>query len=213
MPIAGVMHDFHEQSFHSVVGPIVFASFSNRSYFFHIALQPQNPAGTLWQNAIAKIQKAYRQIYPDADFEYKFFDETIANMYTQEQRTASLLTWATGLAVFISGLGLLGLVMYTINTRTKEIGIRKVLGASVTNIVSVLSTDFMRLVFLAFVIAAPLAWWATYEWLQNYAYRTTMSWWIFVLSGVCMLLIALAILSMQTIKAATANPVRSLRTE
>ena len=213
MSIVGVMHDFHEQSMHSYVGPIVFASFNQRSYFFHVSLQPQNAEGTLWQNAISKIQKAYANLYPEQDFSYKFFDETIEKFYESEENTASLLQWATGLTVFISCLGLLGLVMFTINTRTKEIGIRKILGASVTNIISVLSTDLMRLVFIAFLIAAPLAWWAVYSWLQDFAYRTAMSWWVFVLSGTIMLLIALLTLSMQTIKAALANPVKNLRTE
>lgn len=211
MPIVGVMHDFHDQSMHGNIMPLVFAG--NSGDFFHVKLKPNTPGSGLWQTAIAKIQKAYKQIYPGEDFNYKFYDDTIASLYTSEQQTASLLTWATGLAIFISCLGLLGLVMYTINTRTKEIGIRKVMGASVTNIVSVLSTDFMRLVFFAFVVAAPLAWWATYTWLQDYAYRTTMSWWVFVLSGTCMLLIALITLSMQTINAAMANPVKSLRSE
>jgi ABC-type antimicrobial peptide transport system permease subunit len=213
MPIVGVMHDFHEQSLHSVIGPIAFSSFINRSYFFHIALQPQNADGTLWQNTIGKIQKSYSQIYPNEDFSYKFFDETIAKFYQNEQNTSGLLTWATGLAIFISCLGLLGLVIYTINTRTKEIGIRKILGASVTNIVSILSKDFVRLVVIAFIIAAPIAWWASYEWLQGFAYRTDMSWWVFALSGLAMLILALITLSMQTIKAAVENPVKSLRAE
>ena len=118
-----------------------------------------------------------------------------------------------GLAILISCLGLLGLVIYTTNTRTKEIGIRKVLGASVSQIVSVLSKDFVLLVLLAFVIAAPLAWWATYKWLEDFAYRTNMSWWIFALSGFAMLAIAIFTLSVQTVKSAMANPVKSLRTE
>ena len=152
-------------------------------------------------------------MYPDEDFTFKFFDDTIAGFYKTEQHTASLLSWATGLSVLISCLGLLGLVMYTISTRTKEIGIRKILGATVTNIISVLSKDFVQLVLIAFVIAAPVAWWASYKWLEDFAYKTRMSWWIFALSGLAMLLLALITLSIQTIKAATANPVKSLRTE
>lgn len=213
MPIVGVMRDFHEQSFHAAVGPLVFASFNDRSYFFHVALKSQNAEGTLWPNAISKIQKAYNRIYPDEDFNYKFLDDTIAKFYESEQHTASLLQWATGLAIFISCLGLSGLVIYTTNTRTKEIGVRKVLGASVANIVSILSKDFVKLVLIAFVIAAPIAWWAVYKWLQDFAYRTQMSWWIFLLSGVFMMIIAVITLSVQTIKAAVANPVKSLRTE
>jgi len=151
-------------------------------------------------------------MYPDEDFTFTFFDDTIAKFYESEQHTASLLQWATGLAIFISCLGLLGLVIYTANTRTKEIGIRKILGASVTNIVSILSKDFVLLVVIAFAIAAPIAWWATYKWLQDFAYKTTMSWWVFIISGIAMLLIALLTLSIQTIKTAIANPAKSLRT-
>jgi putative ABC transport system permease protein len=211
--VVGVMRDFHEQSLHSVLGPVVFASFNDRSYFFHIGLKLQNAEGTLWQSAIGKIQKAYKQIYPDEDFNYKFLDDTIAKFYESEQHTASLLQWATGLAIFISCLGLLGLVIYTTNIRAKEIGIRKILGASVTNIVTNLSKDFVQLVLMAFVIAAPIAWWVTYKWLQDFAYRTTISWWVFAGSGMAMMIIAIITLSIQTIKAAIANPVKSLRTE
>lgn len=213
IPVVGVMHDFHEQSLHSVVGPAVFASFNDRSYFFHIALKPQNAEGTLWQSTIGKIQKAYKQIYPDEDFNYKFLDDTVAKFYDGDQHTASLLNWATGLAILVSCLGLLGLVIYTTNTRTKEIGVRKILGASVRNIISILSKEFVQLVLLAFIIAAPIAWWLTYKWLQDFAYRTTMSWWVFVASGTTMMIIALITLSIQTVKAAIANPVKSLRTE
>ena len=211
MLIVGVMQDFHDQSMHAFITPLVFAG--NNGSTFHIRLKPNVAGGTVWKTGISKIEKAYKQIYPEADFDYKFFDETIANMYESELHTASLLQWATGLTIFISSLGLLGLVIFTIHTRTKEIGVRKILGASVTNIVAVLSTDFMKLVFLAFIIAAPLGWWATYKWLQDFAYRTPMSWWVFLVSGALMLFIALITLSLQTIKAAMTNPVKSLRSE
>jgi putative ABC transport system permease protein len=206
--IVGVMHDFHQHSTHLVIGPVVFKYGSGD--FVHIALRPDSKT---WSKTIASIEKEYKTLYPEEDFNYTFFDETIAKFYTEERNTAKLLTWSTGLAVLISCLGLLGLVMYTINTRTKEIGIRKILGASVTNILTVLSTDFVKLVCIAFLIAAPLAWWAIYKWLEDFAYRTAMSWWVFVLAGAFMLLLALITLSMQTIKAAIANPVKSLRTE
>ncbi len=213
MPIVGVINDFHEMSFHAPVGPLVFTSFNKRSYFIHVLLQPQDAGGMLWQSTISKIQNVYKSIYPGEDFNYAFFDDTIAKFYQTEQQTATLLSWATGLSVLISCLGLLGLVMYTINTRTKEIGIRKILGATIANIISTLSKDFVALVLIAFAIAAPIAWWATHKWLENFVYRTAVSWWIFVLCGVSMLLIALITLSVQTIRAATANPVKSLRTE
>ncbi|MEP7141908.1 MAG: FtsX-like permease family protein [Ferruginibacter sp.] len=211
IPIVGVMKDFHDQSLHSSISPVVFGG--NSGSTFHIKLKPNNADGTLWKSSIAGIQKAYKKMYPEEDFNFKFFDDTIAKFYEREQFTASLLQWATGLTIFISCLGLLGLVIYTTNTRTKEIGIRKILGASVANIVSILSKDFVLLVIIAFLIAAPVAWWATYQWLQDFAFKTAISWWVFIVSGISMLLIALITLSIQTIKTAIANPAKSLRTE
>jgi putative ABC transport system permease protein len=213
LPIVGIMKDFHEQSLHSPVGPLVFACFNSRSYFYHILLQHQNKDRTSWQKTIGQIKNLYHQLYPDADFNYKFLDDTIAHFYETEQRTVSLLSWATGLSILISCLGLYGLVMYTINTRTKEIGIRKVLGASITNIISIVSKEFVLLVLLAFVIASPIAWWAINYWLEDFAYRTAMSFWIFILCGLSMLFAALITLSIKTIKVAAANPVKSLRYE
>jgi ABC-type antimicrobial peptide transport system permease subunit len=124
-----------------------------------------------------------------------------------------LLKWATGLAIFISCLGLLGLVIYTTTQRTKEIGVRKVLGASVSQIVTLISKDFLGLIMLAFAVAVPLSWMAMHKWLENFAYRTEISWWIFITAGAVMITIALVTLGFQTIKAAIANPVKSLRTE
>jgi ABC-type antimicrobial peptide transport system permease subunit len=187
MPIVGVMHDFHSQSLRGNVG------FTQRSYMFHVLLRPQR-SGVSWSGTIAAIRKAYSRRYPNEDFTYKFLDDTIAKFYQAEQRTAGLLRWATALSVLISCLGLLGLVMYTINTRTKEIGVRKILGATVMSIVTLLSRDFVRLVLIAFIIAAPLAWWAAGRWLEGFAYRTAMSWWVFALCGLSMLLVALGTL-------------------
>jgi putative ABC transport system permease protein len=206
--IVGIMHDFHQHSTHGLIDPVVFKY--GPGDFVHIALQP---GSATWSKTIAAIESKYKALYSGEDFNYTFFDDTIAKFYTEEQNTAKLLSWATGLAVLISCMGLLGLVMYTINTRTKEIGIRKILGASVANIVSTLSTEFIKLVSIAFLIAAPIAWWAAYKWLEDFAYRTSMSWWVFALAGVSMLLVALITLSFQTIKAALSNPVKSLRAE
>ena len=212
-PIVGVMRDFHESSLHAPIEPVVFGAFNSRSNFFHVALKPQGTAGGYWQAAIAKMEKAYKQVYPRSDFSYSFFDETIAKFYTAEQATARLLRWATGLAILISCLGLLGLAIYTINARRKEIGIRKVMGASVVQITSLLTTGFVRLVLIAFVIAAPAAWWAVHNWLQDFEYRTEMSGWVFLLSGLMLLMLAGITVGIQTVQAATANPVKSLRTE
>jgi ABC-type antimicrobial peptide transport system permease subunit len=211
LPIVGIMKDFHDQSVKSLITPVVFGGANGST--FHIKLKANNADGSQWKNTLARIEKSYKQIYPDADFNFNFMDDTIAKFYKSEQDTASLLKWATGLSVLISCLGMLGLVIYTTNARTKEIGVRKILGASATNIVTILSGDFVKLVLVAFVIAVPAAWWATYQWLQDYAYKTTMSWWLFAMCGLFMLIVALITLSIQTIKAATANPVKSLRTE
>jgi len=209
--IAGVMHDFHQHSTHGLIDPTVFKR--GKGDFMHIALQPQTAGSINWATTIAAMEKAYKSIYADEDFNYSFFDETIAKFYKDEQNTASLLAWSTGLTVLISCLGLLGLVIYTTNTRTKEIGIRKILGASVAHIVSILSRDFVVLVLIAFVIAAPVAYWAAGKWLEGFAYKTAISWWVFVVSGVAMIVLAVATLSMKTIKAAIANPAKALKNE
>jgi len=212
-PIVGVMADFHQESLHTPIKPLVFYAQAKYASTFHMALRPQNAEGETWPATISKIETAFKQVYPSDDFSYEFFDDGIAKMYTSEQHIASLLRWAAGLAIFISCIGLLGLVIYTTNLRRKEIGVRKVLGASVAHIVSILSRDFVLLVVIAFVIAAPLAWWAMHQWLQGFAYQTSISWWVFAISGAAMVLLALLTLSIQTIRAANANPVNSLRTE
>ncbi|MFT3936966.1 MAG: ABC transporter permease [Chitinophagaceae bacterium] len=210
-PVAGVVADFHQKSLHEAIKPVVIASRSSQELMFNIALQTSNTSG--WKTTLNKIEKAFTEIYPAEDFEYNFVDESIARYYTAEQNTSRLLLQATALAIFISSLGLLGLVMYITTQRTKEIGIRKVIGASVTQLVLLLSKDFLALVMLAFIIATPIAWWGTHQWLQNFAYKTTESWWVFFGGGMIMLLVALLILSVRTIKTASANPVKSLRTD
>lgn len=213
IPIAGVVADFNQASLHEKVKPLMIGSRSLIERNISIALQPLNEAGTNWKNAIGKIENAWKEVYPADDFEYHFLDEDIAKYYTAEKNVSSLLSWATGLAVFISCLGLLGLVIYTTTQRTKEIGVRKVLGASVAQIVSLVSKDFIMLVLFAFVIASPLAWLGMNKWLENFAYRTDISWWIFLISGVAMTVVSFITLGFQTIKAAIANPVMSLRSE
>ena len=212
--IVGVIEDFHQASLHKAIKPLALTPGNPQmTHFVHIAL-PNTPAGrTTWKTTIAATEKAYKKVFPGEDFHYQFFDESIAKFYTSEQHISSLLRWATGLTIFISCLGLLGLVIYATHLRTKEIGVRKVLGASVTQIVSLLSKDFVKLVCIAYTIAVPIAWYSTHRWMQNFAYRTTISWWVYAVSGLIMLLIALLTLSLQTIRAANANPVRSLRTE
>ncbi|MBL0134210.1 MAG: ABC transporter permease [Chitinophagaceae bacterium] len=213
VPIVAVAADFHQQSLRTPIKPLIISSWASSSRTFNIALQPQNAEGTVWSTAIAKVEKAWKEIYPEDDFEYSFLSEDIAKYYNSEKNVVRLLSWATGLAIFISCLGLLGLVIFITVQRTKEIGVRKVIGASVSQIVSLLSKDFLKLVLIAFVIAVPIAWWGAHKWLDNFAYKTELSWWIFLIGGVVMALLALITISIQTIRAALANPVDSLRTE
>jgi predicted permease len=212
-PIVGVTADFHQRSLHEPIKPLAFSAAAINSYTFHIALKPQAPGSDAWKTAILKIEKAFKQIYSKDDFNYQFFDESIAAFYKADRDMSRLLTWATGLSILISCLGLLGFVIYTTNQRTKEIGIRKVLGATVAHLVTILSKEFLLLVLVAFAIAVPIAWWGMEQWLQNFAYRTSVSWWVFIVSGMGMLLVALLVLSVRTVQAARANPVKNLRTE
>ncbi|HTE25695.1 ABC transporter permease [Flavitalea sp.] len=211
VPIVGILKDFHDISMHGTINSMIFGGQNGST--FHVRLKSSDNKSAGWQATIASMKKLFNSIYPEEDFSYSFLDDTIAKFYEREQNTAKLLTWATGLAIFISCLGLAGLVIYTTNNRKKEIGIRKVLGASVTGIVTNLSKDFIVLVLIAFVIAVPVAWWAVFAWLDNFVYRTQMSWWIFALAGIGMLFIALITVGLHTLKAAMSNPVESLRTE
>ena len=216
IPIVGVMRDFNQHSLEVGIKPMIFTGDPLRKYYsqfrnIHFKL-PKDKTG----NSIAvldKVSKAYQEIYPNDGVEIHFVDEDIAKFYDQEKRISKLLNWATGLAVLISCLGLLGLVIHTTSRRTKEIGIRKVLGASILQINALLCTDFLKLVIIAYVIALPIAWWGLQHWLEDYAYKTEMSWWVFALSGLGMMLLAVLIVSFKTLKAAIANPVKALRTE
>ena len=216
-PIVGVVRDFNPRSAATGIGPITIMPDWDRSpgnsRFSSIHLDLQNPGDGSLAQTIAAIEDRFKEVYPDSEFKLEFMDETIAGFYQKEQSLAKLLRWAMGLSVLISCLGLLGLVIYTTNRRTKEIGIRKVLGASLSQIGLLLSRDFLALVGIAFLIAAPLAGWGLYHWLQDYAYRTELSWWIFALSGVGMIALALLIMGLRTLAVARKNPVESLRTE
>lgn len=213
--IIGVVADFYQKSLHTPIKPLGIEHYGSNynNGTFHIALKPQTASGNEWKTAIESIKSTWKKLYPDDDFDYSFYDESIAKFYDSEQHTSTLLTWATVLSIMISCLGLLGLAMFTTNLRTKEIGVRKVLGATVAQIVTLLSTELVMLVVLAFAVVTPLSWWAMNRWMQNFADKTIISWWIFALSGIGMLLTALLTLSFQTIRAAIANPVKSLRSE
>ncbi|HEY4112349.1 FtsX-like permease family protein [Puia sp.] len=211
--ILGVAADFYPRSLREPIKPLVIANGTSSADVFNIALQPRNADGSNWTATLAAIEKAFRSVYPNDDYEYQFVDETIAKFYTAEKNISRLLLWATGLTIFISCLGLLGLVIYITNQRTKEIGIRKVIGATITQLILLLSRDFLKLIGLAILIAVPIAWWGSSKWLENFAYKTQLSWWVFVAGGGALLLIALLILCIRTLRAALANPVNALRSE
>src|SRR6185437_14259077 len=213
IPIVGVVGNFIQGSLHDEIMPLVLFNDRSMELTFNVALQPENADGTVWKSAITKIGKDFKEIYPNTELEIHFLDESIAKYYTAEQNISTLLKWATGLAIVISCLGLLGLVIFTTNQRTKEIGIRKVVGASVPQIISLLAKDFLKLVILAFIIAVPIVWIAANKWLQNFAFKIELSVWFFIIGGLIMLSLALLILLLRTYKAATANPVESLRSE
>ena len=210
--VVGVLADFHAQSVHSKIKPLSYSA-DSRGSMYHIKLFTGKSREGKWADAIKKMEVAWKETYPKDDFEYSFLDENISKFYKSEQNMSKLLTWSTGLCIFISCLGLMGLVMHATQQRIKEIGVRKVLGASIRQIISLLSTDFIKLVILAFIIASPLAWWTMSSWLNNFAYRTQLNWWVFVVSGLVMLLAAVATMGILTFRAANANPVKSLRTE
>ena len=214
-PIVGVVQDFHLQSLRDPIKPLYILSETKYESGFNVKIKSAGKSADSFKAVTAKMKKAYDEVYPNSNWEFdpKFFDETIAKFYKKEQQFAQILNTATGIAIFISCMGLFGLVAFTTQRRTKEIGIRKVLGASVTQIVQLLSKDFLRLVILGIIIASPIAYWAMNKWLQDFAYRVEISWWIFALAGIMAIVIALLTVSYQSVRAALANPVKSLRTE
>jgi putative ABC transport system permease protein len=215
LPIVGIVADFHLQSMHQLIKPLYMMSEMKNEHHLSIKIKSTEKTIENFKAVSAKMEKAYDEVYPDTNmrFDPKFFDETIAKFYEKEEQFAQILNTATGIAIFIACMGLFGLVAFTTKQRTKEIGIRKVLGASVAQIVQLLSKDFLRLVILGIVIASPIAYWAMNKWLQDFAYRVEISWWIFASAGIIAIVIALLTVSYQSIRAALANPVKSLRTE
>jgi predicted permease len=206
--ILGVVKDMVMQSPFDPVKPTVFFLFGSPN-FINIKLNPQVSAA----RALPAIESVFRKLIPSAPFEYQFADQEYDKKFRAEERIGKLAGFFAILAIIISCLGLFGLASFTAEQRTKEIGIRKVMGASVANLWQMLSKDFVILVVISSLIAAPLAWYAMREWLQHYQYRTEMGWWIFALSGLGALLVTLLTVSYQAIRAALINPVQSLRSE
>jgi ABC-type antimicrobial peptide transport system permease subunit len=208
--VVGVIKDFIlESPFETTINPIIV---NGPSYFFQVAHFKLNPANSTAVD-IAKAEAIFKKYNPQYPFEYVFADEAYGRKFSEVNRTGQLSMLFTALTIFISCLGLFGLATYMAENRTKEIGVRKVLGASVGTITILLSKDFLKLVIVSFFIASPIAWYAMNTWLQNYTYRVNIEWWVFASAGILSVLIAVITVSYQAIKAAIANPVKSLRTE
>jgi putative ABC transport system permease protein len=207
--IIGIVKDFHFNSLHDPIQPLILRLREEENS--GNALVRIEPAKT--QQALRSLDALSGQFNPKFPFTYQFLDEAYNSLYINEQMINKLSGYFAIIAIFICCLGLLGLVMFTAEQRIKEIGIRKVLGANTASVFGLLSKDFLVLVFIAFIIASPLAWWAANNWLTGYAYRITISWWMFLLAGFLAMVIALVTISVQALKAAMANPVKSLRTE
>ncbi|GAB3264043.1 ABC transporter permease [Larkinella harenae] len=205
--IVGVVKDYHHQSLRETIAPIIFLP-QNHGSWLTIQLTTDQI-----QTNMAELERLYKAAYPGNPFEFFFLDENYNRQYQTEQQYGTIFIAASLLAIFIACLGLFGLATFMTEQRNKEIGIRKVLGASVGSIVALLSTDFLKLVVIGFLIASPLAWYASQFWLQHFAYKTDLSWWLFAGADLLATLIALITIAFQSVKAALANPVTSLRSE
>jgi putative ABC transport system permease protein len=207
-PVVGVLKDFHDRSFRNDLAPLLITTDKAMYSQIGIKLATKNMTSTL-----GSVKKVFEQTYPDFVYEYKFLDEKIASFYKQENQLSALYKIFAAIAIFLSCLGLYGLASFMAVQRIKEVGIRKVMGATAGNIVYLFSKEFIILIAIAFAIATPIAWYYMHQWLQDYAYRINISWWLFAAGGLAATIIALATISFQAIKAAKANPVNSLRSE
>lgn len=205
--IIGVVQDFNFKPVQQAIEPLIIRH-NSRAGFVVIRT---NGAG--YQKVIEKLKDVFYDLYPNYPYNYGFVDQDIAKLYVTEQRTGMLFNVFSVMSVIISCLGLFGLATFAIQKRVKEIGVRRVLGASAQGIVAMLSADFIKLVGSSLLVAFPVSWYIMHQWLENYAYRVNISWWVFVIAGICAVLIALVTVSYQSVKAAYANPVKSLRND
>jgi hypothetical protein len=207
--IIGILKDFHFASMHQVIEPLIVRLDENRQWG---TILVRTKAGKI-KEALSNLEKISKTLNPKFPFTYQFSDQEYAKLYRNEQVVSKLANYFAFLAIFISCLGLFGLATFTAEQRVKEIGVRKVLGASVTSIISLLTNNFLQLVAISMIIAFPIAWYAMNSWLQGFAYKINIEWWTFAIAGVLTIGIALLTVSYQSIKAALSNPVQSLRTE
>ncbi len=212
-PVVGVVADFHSHSLHDPITPLCIINRREREGAIAVKLMTTGKGAGSVKAALSKMEMAWKQVFPTAAFDYRFFDESLALLYEKDRQTAMLTNTAMGITIFVSCMGLFGLALFMAEKRAKEISIRKVMGASVANIVSLLSRDFMVLVLIAIVISAPAAWWLSSRWLQGFAYHIGLNGWMFLLAGFIVLGITLLTVGFQGFKAALVNPVKHLRTE
>jgi len=205
--VKGVIKDFHFESLHTNIKPLVLFPGS----WFNVVMVKLD--GQDLSQTITALGATWKELVPHRPFEYHFLDEDFNRMYQSEMKMGQILNVFAGMAILLACLGLFGLSSYAAQQRIKEIGIRKVLGASLLQLASILSKDFIKLAMVAFLIAAPIAWWVMSGWLQNFNYRVNLSWWIFVVAGFLSLIIALMTVSIQAIKAALSNPVKNLKAD
>lgn len=208
MKVLGVVNDYHAKSLHYQFDPLIYLNYPASQRFYSMKIDPRNLSET-----VSALKVKFEKVYAGSPFEYYFLDETFNAQYESDQQLGKIFTVFAAMAIIVASLGLFGLASFSTTQRTKEIGVRKVLGASVFQIMALLSRDFLKLVLLANLLAWPLAWWGMRQWLQQYAFRIDLSPWLFVLPSLLVLLIALLTVSAQTWRAARANPVNSLRNE
>ncbi len=207
--VIGLVKDFHAESLKEKIMPEVFTMDPQLPLGrFVIRISPLNMTAT-----IAEIERNYHRLFPDDPFQYAFKDDTLKKSYESESTWKQIINMAALITIFISCIGLFGLAMLTTERRFKEIAIRKVLGASTSRVVRVISVDFIKLVSMAFMLAIPLAWYIVSRWLQNFAYRIPISWWLFAIAGMIALSIAMATVSFHAIRASLSNPVNSLKSQ
>jgi len=207
LEVIGVVKDYHHLGLQKAIEPMIFYP-QNSSNYVTVKLT----SGEL-QDKMSKLENIYKSYFTGNPFEYFFMDENFNKQYVSEKQYGNIFTTASVWAIFIACLGLFGLATFTVESRTKEIGIRKVLGASVASIVSLLSLDFLKLVFAAILIASPVAWYFMSDWLKDFQYQIKLSWWIFAAGGAIAVIIAVLTIAFQSISAATMNPVKSLKNE
>lgn len=210
--VAGIFNDFHQKNLHNEKESLAIRVSQSKqvlqAFNIRLANSPKD-----WPRAIALLEKEWKHFYPNAPFTYNFYDDEIKSLYESDIKQARIINLATGVTIILSCLGLIGLVTLTAYQRTKEIGIRKVLGSSVINVIALLAKDYIQLVGIAILIACPIAWWGMRKWLEDFAYRIEIQWWMLLLTGIITILIAFLSVSYQALKAARANPIDSLRDE